>query len=166
MYYEYSPILKHSYSKIQFENFINSLNKSKPDFYLFEANFLKLGYSNKNRALKNNRSLISYILQCIEYHKRQNQEFNINDMSIEHIKNDDGNLETGMIGNLLPLATSINNNCDSEDYKNKLIKYQNSHFITIKDFLEYNKNKTTWSQEDILDRTRKIAKLCYDTIWK
>lgn len=165
IYHQYSPLVKNNFTKHMIEHFFNELNAKRPDYIIFERNFISTGFSNKNKELKNNRSLVNYILQRIEYHKRKTYEFLINDLSIEHITNDDGNEINAMIGNLLPISQSINNNCDDEPYTDKIQKYSNSDYQTVKDFLKYHSNKTTWSEQDIRDRSIKLSKLAYNEIW-
>src|SRR5690606_20839188 len=129
-------------------------------------NFLLKGYSHKNNDLKNNRSLVNYILQRIEYYKQENRELLINDISIEHIANDNGSEQNAKIGNLLPLSKTLNENCGDDTYINKLSKYKKSNFKTVKDFLDYHSAKIEWTEKDTNDRTLKIAKLAYEKVWK
>ncbi|MFI5141395.1 MAG: DUF262 domain-containing protein [Bacteroidia bacterium] len=164
-YHHYSPIIKNNFSKTIIESFYEELNKERPDYIIFERNFSLKGFSSKNKDLKSNRSLINYMLQRIEYQKRTTQEFKISDLSIEHIKNDDGTETTSKIGNLLPIAQTINNNCGDETFKEKIEKYKRSEYQTVKDFLQYNSGNETWEVADIKKRTDMLADLAYNKIW-
>lgn len=165
-YYTYASIIKNNFTKEIAETFFKELESKKPEYPIFERNFILKGYSHKNSELKSNRSIINYILQRIEYHKQNSKELLINEVSIEHIANDNGTEQNSKIGNLLPLSKSINENCGDEDFSKKLQKYSKSNFVTVKDFLYHNSNKLEWTSKDIDDRTKRIAKLAYEEIWK
>jgi hypothetical protein len=165
LYHIYSSQIKNNFSKPLMEKFFDELESKKPDFQAFKRNFALKGYSNKNSELKNNRSLINYILQRIEYYKLNTTEFIINNITIEHITPDDGSEQNAKIGNLLPLSGNINQNCGDENLEKKMIKYKNSNFKMVKDFLEYNQDKSEWTAKDINDRTENLAKLSYEKIW-
>lgn len=166
VYHNYASMLKHQFSKNVLDNFISELVDRKPKYEIFERNFLLKGYSHKNNDLKNNRSLVNYILQRIEYHKQENRELLINDISIEHIANDDGSDQNAKIGNLLPLSKSLNENCGDDTFINKISKYKKSNFKTVQDFLHYHSTKENWCEKDTNDRSIKIAKLAYEKVWK
>lgn len=166
VYHNYASILKHKFSKDTLDSFLNELIIRKPKYDIFERNFLLKGYSHKSSDLKNNRSLVNYILQRIEYYKQENKELLINDLSIEHIATDDGEEQNAKIGNLLPLSKSLNENCGDDTFQNKLTKYKKSNFKTVQDFLHYNSTKTEWSNKEINERSLKISKLAYEKVWK
>ncbi len=166
VYHNYASMLKHQFSKNILDNFISELVDRKPKYDIFERNFLLKGYSHKNSDLKNNRSLVNYILQRIEYYKQENRELLINDISIEHIANDDGSEQNAKIGNLLPLSKSLNESCGDDTFINKISKYKKSNFKTVQDFLHYHSTKENWSEKDTNDRSIKIAKLAYEKVWK
>ena len=145
---------------------VEELNSIKPNYNTFKRNFLVKGFSNKNKDLKVNRSIVNYILQKIEYYKQNTDEFIINNLTIEHIANDDGTESTARIGNLLPLSKSINSNCGDAPLKDKILKYRNSGFILVKEFLEHNSEKEEWTDKNIVERTNALAKLSYEKVWK
>ncbi len=165
VYHQYSPLIKKNFSKEAIESFFGELNSEKPDYSVFERNFLLKGYSTKNSDFKSNRRIVNYILHRFEYHKQKTNELKINDLTIEHIKNDAGTEVTSMIGNLLPLAGKINEKGKIDDFKIKKQLYQNSNFQSVKDFLEDNSHKQLWSEEDISERTKRLAKIAYERIW-
>lgn len=165
IYHTYSSILKHKYTKEIAETFFKELESKKPSYDIFERNFKLKGYSHKNNDLKGNRSIVNYILQRIEYHKQNSPELLINELSIEHIANDNGSEQNSIIGNLLPLSKSINENCGDDIFENKILKYTNSNFKTVKDFLEFNSNKKEWTVRDINERTIRISQLAYHKVW-
>lgn len=166
IYHKYAPLIRNNFSKKLMYDLVDELNLIKPNYITFRRNFIVKGFSNKNKDLKNNRSIINYILQKIEYYKQNTDEFTINNLTIEHIANDDGTENTSRIGNLLPLSKSINSNCGDEPLNKKMVKYQNSSFIMVKEFLGHNVGKEEWSEKNITDRTNSLAKLSYDKVWK
>jgi len=165
IYYDYAPQIRHSFTKSLMNDFFDELEQKKPDYESFRRNFITKCYSTKNPTYKTNRILINYILQRIEYYKQGNREFSINDISIEHILSDDGTEKTCQIGNLLPLAQSINENCENDALSLKLPKYANSNYKTVSDFIKYHGNKTEWSEQNIKDRTDRICQLAYNKVW-
>ncbi len=166
LYHSYPSQIKKNFSKKLMIDFFTELNEKKPDFQIFKRNFVLKGYSNKNPDLKTNRVLVNYILQRIEFFKQNTSEFKINDISIEHILPDDGSEQNSKIGNLIPLSSSINQNCGDEEFIKKILKYKNSNYKTVKNFLEYNDKKIDWNAEDINERTDALATLAYNEIWK
>jgi uncharacterized protein with ParB-like and HNH nuclease domain len=166
IYHKYAPIIRNNFSKKIIFELVEELNLIKPNYNTFKRNFLVKGFSNKNKDLKVNRSVVNYILQKIEYYKQNTDEFAINNLTIEHIANDDGTENTARIGNLLPLSKNINSNCGDEPLKDKIIKYRNSSFIMVNEFIKHNSDKEEWSDKNIGERTTALAKLSYEKVWK
>lgn len=166
IYHKYAPLIRNNFSKKIIYELVEELNSIKPNYNTFKRNFLVKGFSNKNKDLKVNRSIVNYILQKIEYYKQNTDEFAINNLTIEHIANDDGTENTARIGNLLPLSKNINSNCGDEPLKDKIIKYSNSSFIMVNEFIKHNSDKEEWSDKNIGERTTALAKLSYEKVWK
>jgi uncharacterized protein with ParB-like and HNH nuclease domain len=166
IYHKYAPLIRNNFSKKIMYELVEELNLIKPTYTTFRRNFVVKGFSNKNKDLKINRSIVNYTLQKIEYHKQNTDEFSINNLSIEHIANDDGTENTARIGNLIPLSKNINSNCGDEPYPNKIAKYKNSSFVMVKEFIEHNSDKEEWTDKNISDRTNALAKLSYEKVWK
>lgn len=93
----------------------------------------------------------------------QNENVFPDDGSIEHIINECTDSNSIKIGNLILLEECINNKCDSLKYKEKLNNYVNSRYEWVKVFCN---DYTTWSINDINQRTEKLAKLVYDNVLK
>ncbi len=157
---------------------INSVNEVKtklrpyyPQYSDFERAFINLGYSNKNVKFSkhNNRKKIFYILCEIEEYNQDTDELacNIEGCNIEHIMNDSENNDTVCrIGNLLLLSERINSSMGDAPYKEKIEKLRRSKLITVENFLKYYGDKDDWTEELIMIRTKNIAKLAYETVWK
>ena len=157
---------------------IESLNAIKvklkpyyPQYSDFERGFLNLGFSNKNVKFSkfNSRKRSFYILKGIEEYKQDTAELvcNVVECNIEHIMNDsDINDNTSKIGNLLLLSERINSNIGDDDYKTKINKLKRSKLISVQNFLKFYGDKNEWTDELIVKRTKDLAKLSYDEIWK
>lgn len=78
----------------------------------------------------------------------------------------DINDNTSKIGNLLLLSERINSNIGDDDYKTKIIKLKRSKLISVQNFLKFYGDKNEWTDELIVKRTKDLAKLSYDEIWK
>ena len=166
IYHKYAPLIRNNFSKKIIYELVEELNSIKPNYNTFKRNFMVKRFSNKNKDLKVNRSIVNYILQKIEYYKQNTDEFAINNLTIEHIANDDGTENTARIGNLLPLSKNINSNCGDEPLKDKIIKYSNSSFIMVNEFIKHNSEKEEWSDKNIGERTTALAKLSYEKVWR
>ncbi len=78
----------------------------------------------------------------------------------------DINDNTSKIGNLLLLSERINSNIGDDDYKTKINKLKRSKLISVQNFLKFYGDKNEWTDELIVKRTKDLAKLSYDEIWK
>lgn len=157
---------------------VESLNEIKrklesyyPQYTDFERSFLNLGFSNKNAKFSkfNSRKRVFYILQEIEEYKQETDELvcNVEECNIEHIMNDSSiNDNTSKIGNLLLLSERINSNMGDDNYKDKVDKLKRSKLISVQNFVKHYGEKDDWTDEMIMKRTKSIARLAYDKIWK
>lgn len=161
--------LRHSeevFNKIKIE-----LNKFYPEFTEFEAAFFNIGFSNKNKKYSNsnNRKRMRYILSEIEEYEQKTNELicNIKECNLEHIMNDsESNMHTSRVGNILLLSEHINNNMGNATFLEKKKKLASSKLATVKKFLSNYGNSDEWNEEKINNRTKAIAKLAYDKVWK
>lgn len=169
----------HSLSKEIYNNpSEESINKIKtelqifyPEYKEFERAFLNLGFSNKNKQYSNsnNRRRVFYILKQIEEYRQETKELvcNTDECNIEHIMNDSENISiTSQIGNLLLLSEHINNKMGNASFVEKKKKLEHSKLMTVQNFLKYYRDKETWTNEMIEERTKKLAKLAYDNVWR
>ena len=70
-----------------------------------------------------------------------------------------------LIGNLLPLSTTLNNKCKGKNFSNKLKIYSQSSYNLCKKFVEYNANKSEWTVNDILERSKRLADKYFIELW-
>ena len=140
-----------------------------PDYNTFEANFVLLGWSHRVKSYKtpSRKKAVQYILSGIEEHYLAcNQELTVHNFSIEHIANDDGSADHCKIGNLLMLAEPINGGAADKVYTEKIPYYKRSNFVSTQKFVELYGELADWSDSNIINRGKYMAKLAYDTIWK
>lgn len=82
------------------------------------SNVTSLLYSNKNISLKRNNKLVKYVLCCLYQPLQKDTLLRDEDLTIEHLLNDDGGRQNSSLSNLTLTSEEIN----SEDLKNKQIK--------------------------------------------
>ncbi|HHQ5842990.1 TPA: GmrSD restriction endonuclease domain-containing protein, partial [Enterobacter asburiae] len=72
----------------------------------------------------------------------------------------------GMIGNLIPLGSSINLKADTLPFTKKIVLYKDSNFRYTNNFYTLYKSEDSWTEQHIKDKTDELALLAYKTIWK
>ncbi|NBK91048.1 DUF262 domain-containing protein [bacterium 1XD21-13] len=147
------------------------LNKFYPEYTEFEAAFFNIGFSNKNKKYSNsnNRKRMRYIHGEIEEYEQSTNELtcNFKECNLEHIMNDsDNNAFTSRVGNILLLSEHINNSMGNASFDEKKIKLKKSNLLTVKKFLDRYGDLEEWNEEKIEKRTKAIAKLAYNKVWK
>ena len=164
----YAYKLENEFNSKVIEEFMNSLSKYKISYESFENYFCDIGYSKKNVKFKNssNKKVVFYVLKKIEIYYNTENDYDLNKFSIEHIKCDDEeNDEIAKIGNLLPLSEKRNNKISNADFDTKVEQYKKSNLLTVKRFLTNYSTKKVWDESDIINRTKKIANMCYKNVW-
>ncbi len=148
---------------------IKSKMKFRVSLEAFLIKFNSIGYSNKNPIFERKKSVtdIRQIMRMYELYLQGTDELTVDNMTLEHIKNDDkDDVQVVKIGNLLPLAESLQVEIGQEkDFKKKLPIYKKSSFETVKEFCKDYDN-SNWDEKAIDNRTEKIAKLFYFTLLK
>ena len=69
-----------------------------------------------------------------------------------------------MVGNLIPLGEKLNNELKDKDFRIKIIKYSDSQYATVKQFVQEYRNEEKWTEKLIEERTAKIAQIMYENI--
>lgn len=135
----------------------------------FVTNFLELNYSS---VFTKEKALIKYILT--KYDKNYSKQaqtgtaIHYDQMTIEHIyaeKDSAKNIhinDIGKIGNLLLMEEGLNGNLGNKPFIEKKLIYLQSH-IYLDDEV---RNAIEWEEDDIIDRTKKIAERLFDTVFK
>lgn len=161
----YARKLRECNSKEESSDCINDLivdlKASLPEYSVFESNFKKITYISKQER---DKKLVQYILKKLEVFYATD-ELKPNSFTIEHILPEStGNQFIGMVGNLIPLGEKLNNELKDKDFKTKIIKYSDSQYATVKQFINEYKNEEKWTEELIEERTAKIAHIMYENI--
>ncbi|EHL07329.1 hypothetical protein HMPREF0322_01889 [Desulfitobacterium hafniense DP7] len=142
------------------------LKEKLPAQNTFVENFGNLYFTNDETKHKR---LIQYIFKTLESSLRKTDELEIANITLEHIIPQSTVMlsgAVGKIGNLLPLAGSINNLVDRKDFKTKMVLFEKSELRVVKEFIKENSTKDNWTEEDILQRTEKMAIMAYNNIWR
>ena len=110
-----------------------------------------------------------YIHSMIEEYEQNTNELvcNLKECNLEHIMNDsESNVHTSRVGNILLLSEHINNNMGYSSFVEKKEKLKKSKLATVQKFLKYYGDSDEWNEDKIEKRTKAIAKLAYDKVWK
>lgn len=124
--YEYAYTIENSDAKGGIIDFTKKLKSYYPPYPQFLTAFKILGYSKKVKSYKTpaKKRDIQYILRALEnYWQSGNSELSVNTFTIEHIGCDDGTEAHCRIGNLLPLAKSVNENTGNKPFACKISYY-------------------------------------------
>ncbi len=136
----------------------------KESEFIEEFNKLEYRRNNHKRA-----RLIKYIFMKIEKSNHSTNELvlDIESITLEHILSQSTTKNNiGLIGNLLPLCSSINGKAKDYTLDKKIKFYSESQILEVKNFVKINKDKREWTEDDINNRTNDIAKMSYNEIWK
>lgn len=149
---------------------IYDILKISVTYDMFVNSFCVLGYSNKMEIYDREKTKtdIRQFLRMYELYKQGTDELTIDKMTVEHILNDSATEEHACyIGNLLPLAESIQRKIDGEpEFVKKVPLYRESSFETVKEFLSKYGNNTQWNESFIKNRSRELANTFYYNIFK
>lgn len=169
--HELSQDVYRRHSKDEINKIKIELNKYYPEYVEFETAFLNIGFSNKNKKYNNsnNRKRMFYIHSEIEEYVQETKELicNFNECNLEHIMNDsETDMCTSRVGNILLLSERINNKMGNASFAEKKKKLKRSNLETVKKFLNHYGNSDEWTEEKIERRTKAIAGLAYNRVWK
>jgi uncharacterized protein with ParB-like and HNH nuclease domain len=136
-----------------------------PDLNIFLENFNKIVFTNDETRYK---KLIQYIFKTLESHLQSTDELEVSNITLEHILPQSARNSSyiGKIGNLLPLAGSINNKADTKKFKEKINIFRQSNLKVVSDFIRKYSIQENWTEDDINKRTKEIGELAYNQIWK
>ena len=70
------------------------------------------------------------------------------------------------IGNLLLVSERINSNMKDDNYTKKIIRLKKSKLAIVQDFVKYYGEKEEWREDMIIERTKKMAELSYNKVWR
>ena len=158
-----------------FENFKVELRELVPLKELFLEKFDDIKYSNTEKA----RKTITYILNKYENYLNDVIEKSIDydNVNIEHIipqKPESWGLTKSeirdyvhRIGNLTLISKRLNSQMGNIDLEKKLPILKKSALKINEDLIsDIEKNNNVWDEQSILDRSKKLASIAFDEVWK
>lgn len=145
------------------DDLYKKLRERVPSYQEFEANFLELYFT---EGYTTQKKLVQYILS--KYHRHFGNP-DIQDMTIEHITpqnigKDDIERESnvGQVGNLIFVPTELNQSLNAKDFETKRKILIESGVKLDEPLLKAKQ----WSPAEIEQRTKWLAELAYNKIWK
>jgi len=157
---KYAFLIENSFEKNQIPELVAFLVQRLPSKKEFSKSFGTLGWSHVDPAYEDssNKRKVQIALSTIEYIKTNNSY--IEDFTIEHILPDSELNGNALIGNLLPLEESINNNCKDKDFASKIEYYKQSNFRSVRDFVD----NVKVDDFDPKGRASNMASIIYDQL--
>ncbi|NOU63193.1 DUF262 domain-containing protein [Paenibacillus sp. LMG 31461] len=151
-------------AKVVIDEIIKYYKDNLPSYDIFEDKFISLYYSKK---VTSNKRIIQYILKNIEKYYLETEELTTDIISIEHIMSESTEDENiGRIGNLLPLDKSLNSLIGDVEFSKKVELYKKSKLVTVNNFIKEHHLAEAWEPDDILKRSKDLATLAYNHVWK
>jgi len=142
---------------------IGLLNETLPDYSVFEKRLFDIKYS--SREVKD-KKLVQYILKKLEWYFAGSNELQPLSFTIEHILPESTRTTySSLLGNLIPLGDKLNNELKDKPFSQKIKRYQQSNYASVKNFLGSINNAKTWGEEEINRRTKEIADILYNKMW-
>ena len=159
--YKYAKKLENEYSFDLVKSFTDELRGKLPEEVTFLNAFNNVGWSHHGGFYdgEKNKDRVQTILEVFERHLSGSCP---EDLTIEHVFQDSESAENGKIGNLLPLESRLNKQCQGKDFAEKLAIYGRSNFKTTRNFSE------RYSKQDykIDSRTDALGKKMYREVLK
>lgn len=144
----------------------SELQKRIPSYQEFEANFEEIHLTESDEKQKR---LVQYILEKVDSHHQKGLPIDYDQMTIEHLASQNpkagksiGDEFVGQLGNLLLVDSHMNNELANKDFRRKKEILKSSKVWIDPDI----RKATAWGEKEISKRTKKMAKLAYETIWK
>lgn len=131
-----------------------------PEFDKFRERFGLLVFTSKETKHK---KVIQYILRKLERYAAGTDEMKPDSFTIEHIMPESTeNEKAGKIGNLIPLGEKLNSQLGDKDFINKISRYPESHYQSVKVFVHEYGHLTSWRKKQIDERTEHLARIMYN----
>ncbi|WP_314393000.1 DUF262 domain-containing protein [Leptotrichia shahii] len=152
--------------KILFTDFMNTLYQyiENKDYKLFFETNQSFKYSNKDKNLKRNSRLVKYVLELIYSYTQNDTSIISNEVTLEHLKSDDGTLENSSIWNITLTNEEINSNI----LKNKPI-LEKIEILKDKSSIKENQNLSKYIDNDefnIIKRKNELINTIFENVFK
>lgn len=153
--------IENNFQEKDLKDFIIELTSKMPSFDVFLNSFKTIGWSHHSNFFEGekNKNRVKTVLEVLERYK--NNGYCKEDFTIEHILDDSGGVDNAIIGNLIPLETSLNKRCINKTFEEKCRIYQDSNYITARRFGQKNIEKNDF-KPDV--RTQYMAQEFYNQI--
>jgi len=145
--------------------FVTKLRERVPSYEEFEAAFGEIWFTEEDTR---QRPLVRYLLRRIDQYRRKGTPVDYDLMTVEHIApQSDGAGQTvqdaaGIVGNLLFVPEALNKKLKNKSFKDKMEILRDSDVPLDSSLKTANK----WDEAAIKERTKNLAKLCYEDIFK
>ena len=167
LYSRYSRQLNSSNDKVEIKKILSELSlklkeklNSEITYEGFEKKFISLKFSNN---FTSDKKLIQYIFKLKEKSLMRTNELSIDLITLEHIHSQKIDTEwSHNIGNLLPLAKELNEDCKNYDLDKKIPILKKSELKQVKDFCEEMKSKKLWTRDLSDKRAQELSQEIYD----
>ena len=171
LYSRYSRQLNSSNDKVEIKKILSELSlklkeklNSEITYEGFEKKFISLKFSNN---FTSDKKLIQYIFKLKEKSLMRTNELSIDLITLEHIHSQKIDTEwSHNIGNLLPLAKELNEDCKNYDLDKKIPILKKSELKQVKDFCEEMKSEKLWTRDLSDKRAQELSQEIYDLALK
>ena len=171
LYSRYSRQLNSSNDKVEIKKILSELSlklkeklNSEITYEGFEKKFISLKFSNN---FTSDKKLIQYIFKLKEKSLMRTNELSIDLITLEHIHSQKIDTEwSHNIGNLLPLAKELNEDCKNYDLDKKIPILKKSELKQVKDFCEEMKSEKLWTRDLRDKRAKELSQEIYDLALK
>ena len=147
------------------QEFVAKLRDRVPSYEEFEAAFVELGFTDDNTR---QRALVRYLLRRIDHYIRPGTPPDYEQLTIEHLAPQSPNGKgavsgdvIGMMGNLLLVTEKLNDKLANRPFADKL-KILKESDVPMDEPL---RDASIWDDEAIESRTKRLARLCYDSVF-
>lgn len=132
-----------------------------PDETSFVSGFCELTYSKKRGINSNKIMTTKYVINKIAAVKQGHDTF-LDDLSVEHLIPESSSCDARLsVGNLIALEGSINKDVGSAELPEKMLKYRESKYVWMKEFLSTHED---FDNGSVRKRAETLGKYMYNKI--
>ena len=155
---KFSLKMENNFEQKDLEDFIMELISKMPNYETFLNSFKTIGWSHHSNFFEGekNKNRVQTVLEVLERYK--NEGYCKQDFTIEHILDDSKSTDNSIIGNLIPLESSLNRRCVHKDFTEKCKIYEDSNYKIARNFGRRYKEATEFNPKE---RTEIMAKEFY-----
>lgn len=155
-------VSSHAEARKNIDELVQKLKRRLPTSESFKDKLVKLSFTNDNVSQK---KLIQYLFIRLE-RDTSSAEFEPKDLTIEHIMPQaSGNTMAGLLGNLIPLGSKLNELADTCSFDQKLNIYANSDFETVKRLISLKTYDKGWNEQEINEWGAELARWSVEVFW-